>query len=133
MKTTLLSLIISLMLVLPQHSFAGDVSESEKIEMLLEKISQANATFIRNGKKHSVNEASDHIRKKLAYAGDRIKTARQFVDMLASRSYFSKKPYYIQFDDGDMKTTRYWLLLQLHRFEESYDSASLTSANSTQS
>ena len=58
------------------------------------------ARFVRNGSDYDGPAAADHLRLKLRHAGDRIKTAQDFITYLATSSSFSGKPYLIRFSDG---------------------------------
>ncbi len=61
------------------------------------------AKFIRNGTEYDAQTAEAHLRQKLAYAGEKIQTAEQFIDFCATRSSMSGQPYKIQQPNG--KTT----------------------------
>ena len=45
-------------------------------------------------------EGAQHLRDKLAKAGDRIKTIEDFIAGIASNSFLSGKPYLVKFADG---------------------------------
>ena len=71
--------------------------EQARIDRLLAAVSaSADLVFIRNGSEHTAREAADHLRLKLRRAGSRIATAEEFIDLLATRSSFSGKPYLIR-------------------------------------
>jgi hypothetical protein len=83
------------------------LSEQEKIEQLIASIEQlSNAQFIRSGTAYSADKAAAHLRMKLAKAGNKITTARAFIDHLASTSYLTGKPYYIRYSDGRQVTAK---------------------------
>ncbi|MCH7225412.1 DUF5329 family protein [Haloferula sp. A504] len=97
---------------------ARDAKEQARIDSLLGSIeSLEGAKFIRNGKAHDADEAADHLRKKLDRAGDRVKTAEDFIDGLATKSSFSGKPYRIRFKDGSETATGPWLHGQLKEID----------------
>jgi len=77
------------------------LSEAQKIQALIHSVETLKgAVFIRNGTEYDGAKAADHLRRKLDYAGDRIQTADQFIDKLATGSSMSGKPYKIRFNDG---------------------------------
>ena len=77
------------------------LTEDQKIEQLIKHIAELkDATFIRNGKAHDAKAAADHLRKKWDYARKEIKTARDFIEKIATQSYVGKQPYLIRFKDG---------------------------------
>lgn len=80
------------------------LTEPEKIERLIQYIGQLQgAVFIRNGTEHTAPDAAEHLRLKLKKAGNRIKTAGEFIELCATRSSRSGEVYRIKFADG---TTR---------------------------
>ncbi len=77
------------------------LSETQKIQMLIHDVETTkDIRFVRNGSDHDGPAAADHLRMKLRYAGNRIKTAQDFITYLASASSWSGKPYRIRFADG---------------------------------
>ncbi len=77
------------------------LTENEKIERLIATIHDLDrATFIRNGVEHTSTEAAAHLRQKWDAARDEIKTARDFIDKIATASSLSGVAYRIRFSDG---------------------------------
>ncbi|TFH43292.1 MAG: hypothetical protein E4G96_01495 [Chrysiogenales bacterium] len=94
------------------------MTEARKIAGLLEGIrGMQGAIFIRNGKEYPPGEAADHLAMKYAKAGDRIRTARQFIDFIASKSYLSGKEYMIKLPGGRLIRSRDILLRMLREIE----------------
>lgn len=83
-------------------SGAPVADESARIEALLAEIAaMEGAVFLRNGEEHSASEAARHLRRKWEAADEEdVKTARAFVDRLATRSSFSGEPYRLRLADG---------------------------------
>ncbi len=82
-------------------TFAQESHEANKIQYLISSIETLNgAEFIRNGKVYDAKRAADHLRFKLKKAGDRVKTAEDFIRLCASKSSLSGEPYLIRFSDG---------------------------------
>src|SRR5689334_22524624 len=77
------------------------LSEKEKIDLLINYVRNLQgATFIRNGDEYPAKDAAEHLQMKRRKAGDRVKTAREFIDGLASESDISGKAYQIRMKDG---------------------------------
>lgn len=94
------------------------LSEAEKIERLIRTVETMNGTkFIRNGSEHSAADAGEHMRRKLKGAGDKVKTAEQFIDQVASKSEMSGQPYQIKLADGKVITAGEFLHARLREIE----------------
>ena len=80
---------------------APALSEAQKIEALIAAVEHLpGAVFIRNGTEYDAAKAAAHLRRKLDYAGKKVKTADQFIQHLATGSSMTGKPYKIRFADG---------------------------------
>src|SRR5437870_2577349 len=94
-----LLLIISLF-VLPfvfgMKAFAYQEGDQYKIAYLLKEIAASDLTFVRNGKNYTGEEASAHLKIKLDFAGNRIRTVDDFINDIASRSTVTNTPYYVR-------------------------------------
>jgi len=92
------------------------LSEAEKIDRLIAYIGGLQgAVFIRNGDEHTPAEAVQHLQMKRDKAGDRVKTAEDFIQLCASRSFLSGKPYLIRFADGRTRASEQVLREELTR------------------
>jgi hypothetical protein len=77
------------------------LTEAQKIQALIHGIEvMKDARFVRNGSDYGGAAAADHLRLKLRNAGSRVKTAQDFITLLASKSSMSGLPYKIRFADG---------------------------------
>jgi hypothetical protein len=99
-------------------SHPGVLTETEKVELLIERVRASGHTFVRNDKEHSSKDAAEHLTMKFEAAGDRIKTAQEFIKDVASRSSLSGKPYFLRTADGTEHLTRDWLSAQLREIEK---------------
>lgn len=100
------------------QTVAKPLTEREKIEQLIAAIEQLqDADFIRNGTAYKSSRAAEHLRSKLKQAGDKVKTAQDFIIGIASSSYFSGNPYYIKFKDGKQITSKKFLEKKLKEIE----------------
>ena len=92
-------------------------AEQTKIDRLLEEVRSSPAAFVRNDKEYDGAAAAAHLTRKLFFAGGRVKTARDFVLELASRSSQSGRPYLIRFTGQPARPLGDWLLERLAALE----------------
>jgi hypothetical protein len=83
--------------------------ETKEIETLLKKIESSNVIFIRNGNQYTAEEAADHLRSKLEHANGKIKTRKDFIDQLATKSSLTGEFYLVQLKDGSKIKAADWL------------------------
>jgi hypothetical protein len=95
------------------------VMEKLKIEELIQQVGALqHATFIRNGSSYSATNAATFLRRKWQANDSKVKTARDFIDKVASFSGTSGKPYIIRFQDGREIKSQEFLLGELSRLEK---------------
>ena len=95
------------------------LSESQKVQQLIDWIRHLEgATFIRNGDEYNCQQAADHLQSKWEKHKDQVKTAEEFIRVLASSSGMSGKDYQIRFADGKTVTSAEALQEQLQRIEQ---------------
>ena len=95
--------------------------EKVKIKFLIESMRLSPFTFIRNGNAYTGERAAQHMLMKYGLAANRIQTARNFINYLASSSSETGKPYLVKFPDGKMYPTRDLLYNELERLERSLE------------
>jgi hypothetical protein len=101
MKKNISILLVVLVLLLVVRAYAQDSREAAKIRYLLESVEGLEgAKFIRNGKAYDARSASNHLRLKLKNAGDRVRTAEDFIKFCGSKSSMTGAPYLIKLADG---------------------------------
>lgn len=116
MKRYLSLLLLALCLALPVQ--AREAREQQKIEYLISAIGGLHgAVFIRNGKQYDAAKAAAHLREKLDYAGEKIRTANDFIDKCATASWLSKRKYLIRFKDGHTLEAATFLRGKLKEYE----------------
>jgi hypothetical protein len=91
------------------QAFAMSDTEKKKIDFLLSKIESSNLTFIRNGKSYTGKDARNHLQNKIDYAGNRLTTADDFINYIASNSSITGRSYYVKTSDGKKMEARQWL------------------------
>jgi hypothetical protein len=89
------------------------VDERARIEALLAVVRGSGIVFLRNGREHTAEEAATHLRDEWSNAGDRIATADDFIEQLASRSSQSGEAYRVRLPDGTERESGPWLREQL--------------------
>ena len=111
----------SLLLLLLAAAMTSAVEPQSKVEVdaLIAFVHTSDVRFIRNGKEYSGAEGADHLRDKLAKAGDRVKTTDDFINGIASKSFLSGKPYLVKFADGRVQPTGDWLRARLAEMRRS--------------
>jgi Family of unknown function (DUF5329) len=95
------------------------VAERQKIEALIKSIADAkDLQFVRNGKVYDAVTAAKFLRGKLAANDAEVKTARAFIDKVASFSGTSGEPYLIRRSDGTEIKSKDYLLAELGKLEK---------------
>jgi hypothetical protein len=95
---------------------APPLSEAQKIDRLIAHVAGLQgAVFIRNDKEYGPAEAAKHLQLKREKAGDRVKTAADFIRLCASHSSMSGEAYLIRFADGRTRTAEDVLREELAR------------------
>jgi hypothetical protein len=94
-------------------------AERQKIEALIKSIADAkDLKFVRNGKIYDAAVAAKFLRGKLAAKDAEVKTARGFIDKVATFSETSGKPYLILRSDGTEIKSKDYLLAELRKLEK---------------
>ena len=94
-------------------ALALDSQTKAEIDGLISYVGTSGVRFIRNGTEYSAVEGAQHLRDKLARAGNRVKTTEDFITGVASTSYITGKPYLVKFADGHTQPTGEWLKAHL--------------------
>ena len=81
----------------------------ETITYLLDYVSKSDFTFIRNGEPHTGVEASAHFKSKYEHFKNDIKTPEDFIQMAATKSMITGKPYLVKTLDGKEISCAQWL------------------------
>jgi len=94
------------------------ITEEQKIEKLIQYIENSGAIFIRNGEEFNAKDAAEHLRMKRKKAGKKVKTAKDFIDFVASKSYMSGEAYKMKFKNGSILNARDMLYNELRKIEK---------------
>jgi hypothetical protein len=110
---------ITVMLLWPATLLARDAREQQRIDYLLQSLtSLKGAVFIRNGTEYDAAKARAHLEGKLAFGGERVKTAEEFITYCATQSSMSHKPYQIRLSDGRTVTSATFFIGKLKEYDE---------------
>src|ERR1051325_404665 len=100
------------------HGQTATLTEKQKIEGLIKIVGQLkSAKFLRNGWSYSSDTAAYFLRKKWEANDSGIKTARDFIDKVATVSGTSGTPYLVRMKDGRELESRTFLLAELNKLE----------------
>ena len=111
----LLVLFSSLALAAPPE--CPEQSTEQAISCLVGAIANSHLVFIRNGEKHSSDEAVKHMMDKYNYCKSRVKTPEDFIRLCGSKSFLSGKPYLVETPQGTLPTEE-WLMGVLAKYRE---------------
>jgi len=99
----------------------GSSYERAKIKYLLDCTSKSGYSFDRNGMVYGGRRTAQHLRKKYMQRINKVKTAQDFIDKVASISTASGKPYLALPGDGKAYPTGDILNYELRRLEKFMD------------
>jgi hypothetical protein len=121
LKTSwIFSLAFSLLLITTVQvaALSATATEKQKIEALIQQVSELkDARFVRNGSAYNSKSAAIFLRRKWQANQSEVRSARDFIDKVASYSGTSGKPYLIRFKDGKEIHSREFLLARLKTLE----------------
>ena len=119
MNFRLAGILLALVALLPSSLWARDAREQARIDFLIHGVETATTVkFVRNGTEYDGVAGANHLRMKLGYAGERVKTAEDFVKYCASESSFTHQKYKIRASDGTMTDAAAYFRGKLREFDE---------------
>lgn len=104
-----------LILVVPR-AMAGQQTEENTeaaVLYLISYVKEADVTFQRNSTRYTGNEAAEHINRKYQHFKDDIDTPEKFIELCASGSLMTGKPYLIITKQGEQLPASEWLNTEL--------------------
>jgi hypothetical protein len=109
---------IVLLAMLPALLLARDARQQARIDFLIRGVETSKGiVFIRNGSEYDGAAAAKHLRMKLDYAGDRVRTAEEFVKACASESSLTHRKYSIRLADGSSSDAASYFAAKLREFD----------------
>ena len=118
-------IIILTAFILPSFSSASNIQMQMEVDHLIGYIQSSECIFIRNGKDYSPDEAIEHIKRKYEYFQDRIDSTEKFIELCATKSTMSNKPYLINCREEEVVECGSWLLRELKMFRLKFEESSL--------
>ena len=117
LKTTLISLVVALA-IFPVLVLAREAREQQRIDFLMQSVeSSKGIAFVRNGSEYNSGAAVAHLRMKLNYLGDRVRTAEDFVKYCATESSLTHRKYTIRLADGTTMESAVYFAGLLREFD----------------
>ena len=103
---TIIGLVTAMLIT--ASSMAEDPLASQ-INTLILTVEDSGCHFIRNGKTYTPVESVAHIKKKYRYFKDDIDSIDKFIELSASKSLISGKPYYVSCGDEERQVSATWM------------------------
>lgn len=127
-KITCLFIVIflTISLLLPSYTFSKSNSLEKTINHLLKYMEESGCIFIRNNKEHDSKYAAEHVRKKYDYFKGKINTPEEFIELCATKSLMSGKPYFVRCENNTEISSADWLKAELDRYRSKISQAKPT-------
>jgi hypothetical protein len=111
----LLLLATILLIMTAPRGMAGQQTEdvAATVQYLITYVKTSDVTFERNTLRYTGNEAAEHINKKYRHFKDEINTPERFIELCATGSLMTGKPYFIITKQGDQLPVSEWLNSEL--------------------
>ena len=110
----LTAMLVMVLLILPGIGLGAKTGDTDKaVRHLMNYVSESGLTFIRNSSTYTAIEAAEHMSNKYRHFKADIKTAEDFIDLCATKSIMSGKPYLIIDKQGNEIRTSEWLRAEL--------------------
>lgn len=90
-----------------------DARADAEIRHLLAFVADSGCTFIRNGDRHDAASASAHLAMKYGKAKAKLATPEQFIEYVATGSYFTGREYRVQCPGQPETASAAWLQREL--------------------
>jgi len=100
---------IGTFLVSPAVASPADDAYLHTIDHLLRYVEKSGCVFIRNDKEYNSEEAAKHLQLKYDFFRYEIKTPEEFIELAASKSSVSGRPYWVRCADHPPTPSADWL------------------------
>lgn len=97
---------------------APSAQADREIRHLVDFVAGSGCTFIRNGDAHDAKSAADHLAMKYGKARSRLSTPEQFIEHVASRSFFTGREYRVQCPGKAAQPSAQWLTAELANWRQ---------------
>lgn len=88
-------------------------SQQAEVEHLIAYLENSDCSMLRNGREYSGEEGARHVRRKYGHFRDKIDSTEEFIELSASKSTISGKPYEVHCPGQPAKESATWLLEEL--------------------
>ena len=121
----LLLLALILMVVIVPRSVAGQQTGDldTVVQHLITYVKESDVTFKRNTTHYDGSEAAQHINRKYQHFKDDIDTPEKFIELCATGSLVTGKPYFINTKQGEQLPSGEWLNTELQTYRLRYQHA----------
>lgn len=115
MKRRIFSNTLAVLSCLAATQLSADVPPGQKqeVEHLISYLETSSCLMIRNGGSHEGAEAAKHVRRKYNYFRDDISSTEEFIELSATKSTMSSKPYEVHCPGEPPMNSADWLLAEL--------------------
>lgn len=83
------------------------------VQYLITYVKESDVTFERNSGRYTAREAAEHINNKYQHFRDDIDTPEKFIELCATGSLVTGKPYFIITSQGEQLPSSEWLNAEL--------------------
>ena len=115
--SALIALALCLLLVSGPGRSAPSARLEQTVRHLVDYVAGSGLTFVRNASEYTSNEAAEHMLKKYRHFRDDIETPEDFIELCATRSLMSGRPYLVRDSQGNAIPTRDWLRAELAAYQ----------------
>lgn len=118
MQKTFLPGIFFLVTCVSSHADVPPGQQAE-VEHLIAYLENSDCSMLRNGREYSGEEGARHVRRKYEHFRDKIDSTEEFIELSASKSTISGKPYEVHCPGQPSKESAAWLLEELEVYRGS--------------
>ena len=121
MNTTIQKLfLLGALFPLTLENVCADVQPGQKaeVEHLISYLENSDCSMLRNGKEYSAETGAKHIRRKYDHFRNTINSTEEFIELSASKSTISGKPYEVQCPGQAPVESATWLLEELEVYRD---------------
>jgi hypothetical protein len=102
--------------ILPASREGAADDMEDTIQYLVDYVAGSGLTFIRNGSSHPAPEAAEHMNTKYQNLKSRVNSPEDFIELCATRSLMTGRPYEVVTADGKTRLTGEWLRQKLDEY-----------------
>jgi len=92
------------------------LGQKQEVEHLINYLETSNCSMVRNGNAHKGAEATKHVRRKYKHFRDDIGSTEEFIELSATKSTMSGKPYEVHCPGERPRESADWLLEELEAY-----------------